>query len=109
MASDKGYPIQIIANIPETIQIQSVDIASLLSNIMENAIEACDKVKSGAPFIDIQCDYSNESLRITLHNSSNEVAHFIDGIPQTTKTNGGIGCQSVLSVVNKYDGLVSFH
>ena len=109
VASDKGYPIQIIANIPETIEIQSVDIASLLSNIMENAIEACDKVKSGSPFMDMQCDYSREALRITLRNSSDEAPQFIDGIPQTTKTNGGIGCQSVLSVVNKYDGLVSFH
>jgi len=108
VAIEKGYRVNIIANIPENIRIQSVDLAGLIANIVENAIEACGNVIDGIPFIDMQCDYEREALRITLRNSCARSPIFIDGLPQTTKPGGGIGLQSVMSVVNAYDGLAKF-
>lgn len=108
VAIEKGYRVNIIANIPEDIRIESVDLAGLLANIIENAIEACGKVKEGTPFIDMQCDYEQATLRITLRNSCIKAPDFIDGLPRTTKPGGGIGLQSVMSIVNEYDGLAKF-
>ena len=108
VAMEKGYRINIIANIPEGIRIESVDLAGLLANIIENAIEACGQIKDGVPFIDVQCDYENESLRITLRNSCQKSPDFIGSLPKTTKSGGGIGLQSVMSIVNEYDGLAKF-
>ena len=108
VAMEKGCRVNIIANIPENIRIESVDLAGLLANIIENAIEACGKVKEGTPFIDMQCDHRQEALRITLRNSCVKAPDFIGGLPRTTKPGGGIGLQSVMSIVNEYDGLAKF-
>ena len=108
IAVEKGYRVDIVAHIPENIAFDPVDLAGLLANIVENAIEACDKVTAERPYIDMRCMYKNGTLRIAMSNSCPEKPDFIGGLPQTNKTVGGIGLQSVMSVVERYDGLANF-
>ena len=115
IATEKGYQVNMLATIPEDISIDGIELSSLIANIIENAVESCSRCKSDSyfpititPSIDFQCDYKSGVLHIHLQNSCPQPPNFIDGIPQTTKKIGGIGLQSVMSIIEKYDGLAKF-
>lgn len=87
--------------------MSDVDVTALLGNILDNAIEAANKVRDGFMELSITRSSKNQTL-ITLQNSS-ETAPKIKGdkIFVTTKEDKekhGIGMKSVSRVIEKYSG-----
>lgn len=91
--------------LPENSNISSNDLCTILSNIIDNAIEATEQLPENK-WIHITMRRINYFLFIRVVNSCNDVKKF-EILPNTTKENKmfhGWGLQSVSDVVKKYEG-----
>ncbi len=96
------------ANIPEQLPLTAPEIGELFGNLLENACEACEKVKKGA-YITLTVHSDNESLRLELRNSVAGQTVFKEaGLPLTTKQGGGAGTRSTATIVQRYGGILRF-
>ena len=104
-ASDCNIPFNCEASLPERLPIDEVDLCSLLSNILENAIEACKKVDK--PYIKCNIETIKSQLIIDVENSSNGHYKIKDGRFETLKKKGvhGIGIKHIEAIIEKYDGI----
>ena len=105
-AGKKGIKVECTASIPEDIPLDDVDFCSILSNTIENAIEAAENVDVSA-FINCDIVTIKNQLIIEIENSTNGEYNYRDGIFDSIKTSGihGIGLRQVQSIVDKYDGI----
>ncbi len=96
------------ADIPEGIAITPPEFGSLLSNILENALEACQRTRTDECFITFTAEVEEESLKIELKNSVRGKVEIRNNLPVSTKENGGSGTKSVLHIVESYHGMLNF-
>ena len=89
------------------IKIPNVDICTIIGNLMDNSIEACDKFKD-KKFIDIII-ISSDQLVIRVKNSSNGCLKKERGRFLSTKEEEGhgFGLIQIDSVVKKFDGYIN--
>lgn len=96
------------ADIPEAIAMTAPELGSMLSNILENALESCRKTKANARFITFTAEIEEDILKIELQNTVNGEVEIRDNMPVTTKKNGGTGMKSVLHILEHYHGMLNF-
>lgn len=82
------------------------DIGIILSNILENAVEACKEVTSINRYIHYLSYVKNGSILIEIRNRVESSLRFEDGLPVTTKKDGGTGLLSVKSAIEKSHGML---
>ena len=88
-----------------------VDVCSIFSNILDNAIEACNKIKSKDKKITLKGTVVNDFFVVKCINTKeNDVLLSGNKIMTDKKDKDlhGIGINSVKSSVKKYDGSVEF-
>lgn len=112
-AARLGAKIGVSVNVPGDLEMNSVDMTVILSNILDNAVEACQHVELGKRFINIKMEYEKKNMFMTVENSCDDylTAKSKNGLI-TTKQNmdgeiHGLGLDNVRSVVKKYDGTVT--
>lgn len=96
--------------------IEAYDIGIVLSNALDNAIEACrtlrEKCSEEKLFISVRSLRKKNMLLLEVENSFGGVLRLgEDGFPQTTKPDGashGIGLRSIRNCAEKYSGGVDF-
>lgn len=106
-ANDKNIKSDVRCVIPDNIAISSIDLCSVFNNILDNAIEANDRIEDEKKFISINCGVTNDYLTIKVTNPCYETIKIKQGYIPTTKKNKkdhGIGLKRVKQVVNEYDG-----
>lgn len=105
-----GIPIEIKARIPQVICISENDLCVLLSNALENALHACQKLKEKGLTVMIKVSAFEEKGKIFLQiiNSCDNDIIFNDGIPVTNHPGHGIGVRSICAIVEKYSGIYDF-
>lgn len=95
---------------PYNTDIQSNDLCTILSNLLDNAIEAANRPElTGERFIFLTIRRLRNILVIKLENSSIPPVYSPDGSLQTAKENHslhGWGMRNIESAVDKYDGIV---
>lgn len=96
------------ADIPESVAMTPPEFGSLLSNILENALEACRRISANECFITFTAEVEEESLKIELQNSVSGKVEIKNNLPVSTKKNGGLGTKSVLHIVESYHGMLHF-
>lgn len=109
-AADSDIPIGIKAVISQTLPISESDLCVLLSNAMENALHACQKLKKegASAGIDVSAYEKNGKFFLQVINSCDADISFENGIPVTENPGHGIGVRSICSIVEKYGGIYSF-
>lgn len=107
-AEEKDILFTVKAGIPAGIAVTPPELGSILSNIFENALEACQKIKNGQRFITFTAEVVDEILKIELRNPAGIKVEIRDNIPVSTKEGGGIGTKSVLNVIERYHGMLNF-
>ena len=83
------------------------DIASLLGNILDNAIEAADKEEGDYRLIKLNITKNNKVLTINQSNYTKNHPMNDDELPKTTKMDKGIhgyGLKSIKYITEKYGG-----
>lgn len=96
-----------LADIPETLPLTAPELGALLSNMLENAVEACEKA---APphYIALTIQTDEAGLRLEIRNSASCATAFEDGMPVSTKPGGGTGTKSIAHIVKAHGGMLRF-
>jgi hypothetical protein len=90
-----------------TLGIEDEDIVVILSNLLSNAIEACEKY-SGKKVIKLKFIKEGDDIIISVKNTYNGELEIRDGEIQTSKLydsdEHGIGIKNIIAVIEKYQG-----
>jgi len=105
-ARAEGIVFALHAVIPDELNVAPADLGTLLSNILENALEACQRAPSPASMISFVADTDADRLKIELRNSVNGTVEFEHELPLSTKEDGGTGMKSALRIVEKQKGML---
>lgn len=96
------YETQALGKLPFTL----IETSTVLSNILENALEATEKCQLEKKFIKLHSSIKDNKLILEVENSSDTNGEFMNGIPISTKEGGGTGLKSIKTVINNYNGLL---
>lgn len=90
------------------------DLCSLLANALENAINACKLVQTAPAAINsnriitVKVFDKNNKLCINITNTYAVEPVFVNNTPVSDKAGHGIGIRSIISVIEKYNGVYDF-
>jgi len=106
---DLGIRFQVDFNYPEPGAYDAFDVGIILQNLLQNAVEACEKVNEGERFVVLTGKRKGRFFLIEVKNSfMGEVVFGQDGLPATTKKEDvpmhGIGLSNVRWEAEKYMG-----
>ncbi len=108
----KSKGINVLCNSTSKIEgINEYDLCGLIGNMLDNAIEAAEKVKENA-VIEASIMSDNYKLIITVSNTVSESVLGKNPDLKSTKDLSemhGFGVKSIRSVAKKYDGIVDFY
>ena len=104
---EKGIMFIFQLNDLSTIGIEDEDIVVILSNLLSNAIEACEKY-SGKKVIKLKFIKDGDNIIISVKNTYNGKLEIRDGEIQSSKLTDidehGIGINNIIDVIEKYQG-----
>lgn len=108
-AIEKGITVNTKIDIPFDLNIDTTDLAVVILNLMENALNASSKQKSNKDkIIQISSKYSNGTLAFRVKNRFDGKVDFDeDGLPVTSSFGHGIGMRSVKAFTEKYNSSLS--
>lgn len=109
-AKEHDISIKIWAEIPQNISVTESDLCILLSNALENALQACQKRKEKnlSGMIETTVYEKNGKLFFQFTNSCEADIVFEQGVPVTDKEGHGIGVRSICALVERYQGMYQF-
>ena len=109
-ATKNGIDVSANITLPAKLEINEDDIVVILGNLLDNAIEACQKVSTGR-YIKLRISYEEGCIILNIKNSFDKIINKFDGeyITRTEdKSLHGLGIKSVRNAVEKYDGFLKF-
>lgn len=107
-ALDKKILMVLRFNNLSELPLKDADLISLLSNLLDNAIEACEKCGKENPQIKVKFVVENGKMILAVSNDWNGKLCFRDGKIISSKEDGklhGFGMENVKRIVKKYSGL----
>ncbi len=108
LAINNGIPVDYKATVPEHTTVTDIDLCGVLGNLIDTAVEACEKVDEGSRFIRLYIGQFKEQLYISVSNATNEVIRKIDEEYISKKRgNHGHGLKRINLIAEKYDGYVN--
>lgn len=111
IAKRKEIDFNINTMLIPVIKLNEIEICSLFGNLLDNAIEACEKIIEKEKFIDVKIDLQREMLFISIKNSIASKPIIEKGEFITSKDDKhihGFGLKSVNRIVKKYEGIISY-
>ncbi|MGN0465049.1 MAG: sensor histidine kinase [Lachnospiraceae bacterium] len=107
-AKKEGIWTTVSANIPSRLAVDEMELAITISNLLENAIYACEKLPESERYLKLTAKYKNQLL-LEIENSCEDIVPLDeDGHPFSNEKNHGIGTRSVLAFVNKTDSEIYY-
>lgn len=107
VAEQKGVQLNIDAHIPRGIAMTDVELCSILGNLIDNAMEACEKMSYDQRFMRVYIDEFKGQFYLSVQNSSPPVRRD-RGTYLTTKTGShGFGLFRIDRIAKKYGGYVN--
>ena len=108
MAEREDIRVQVSANIPYNPGVDEMQLAIAISNLLENAINACKELPEGDRFIEIKASFKQQLLFEVSNACKGVVPLDEEGHPFTSKSGHGIGTRSVLAFAAQTDSLVKY-
>ncbi|MDF3003197.1 MAG: signal transduction histidine kinase regulating citrate/malate metabolism [Bacillota bacterium] len=108
-AKHSGILLTIDAKLPDSLPFSDTELCSLLSNALENAINASKNIIDNTERIILLRMYSkNNKLCIDLRNSYQIEPTIHQGMPVSKEQGHGIGTKSMAHIVEKHGGVFQF-
>lgn len=101
LAERNDIKVTVSANIPYNVGVDDMQLAIAISNLLENAINACLKVPESERFIEITAKYKEQLLLEIVNSCDGKQKLDKDGHPVTDREGHGIGTRSVLDFAEK--------
>lgn len=107
---ENEIPFSVELDLPFKLPISEMDMCLVLSNLLENALEASLRTEFGKRYIKIQAYLHSDNIAlITVENAFDGIIKQKNGIYQSSKRHGdGIGIQSVCRIAEKNGGYCRF-
>lgn len=99
-----GIDFRCTVGLPETLPVSDVDITSILSNGLENAVKAVQLAEADSRIIILDMHISDGKLLLSLKNTYGKKPVFRDGMPVSSRNGHGFGTQSIQYVTEKLGG-----
>ena len=107
-AESRGIRMDVGFDFPDPIPVDATELATVLANAIENAINACEKMSGGDRFIEIKV-LSEPSFMIKVSNSYEGTVEFDSkDIPQNKEDGHGFGTRSIVAFCDKHGAFYRF-
>ena len=107
-AERMGVRLTLEASLPGALAVSDTELCALLSNGLENALNAVGALKENRRWVEFSCGIRAGKLLIDIKNPYTGQISFRDGLPEATQPNHGHGCRSIQAIVKRSRGLCSF-
>lgn len=110
LAEQEHIKTKVNIEYPHNTNIRSVDLTTILGNLLDNALEAAQAAPDGLRFLNLTIRRFNAMLIIKVENGYGHDLKREDGKLLTTKSNRafhGWGLKSVQTAADRYDGTIS--
>lgn len=107
-AQQQNIVLNIKVKLPKALSISDTDLCALLSNGLENALHAVDKLEEPFRYVDFYCEQKQHKLLIEISNPYMDEVNMKNGVPVSDKAGHGYGCQSIRSIAERYNGICTF-
>ncbi|MCQ2572289.1 MAG: GHKL domain-containing protein [Treponema sp.] len=96
------------ATVPPDLKITDVHLCAIIGNLLDNAIEACEKVPSEKRFIRVYIGLFKQQLYISVTNATESSRRKkLSELITSKKGEHGLGLKRVDNLVSEYDGFVN--
>lgn len=110
-AEAQGTNVEIDTEVMTNFPLGNRETISLFGNLLDNAIEACERMTKGEKWVRIKMRKHHELLSIEVENSIEEIPKERNGslISNKMERGGhGYGMSNIRHIVDKYDGTYSY-
>ena len=111
LSEKNGSSFDISVSLPKESLLPDMDLCAIVSNLLENAAEACARMNGKDSFINVKISATTNSLLVIIIENSYEGEIQRSGstfISSKKKGRKGIGISSVLNIIDQYSGLSKF-
>lgn len=111
LSKNTGSVFNASISLPEEVILPDMDLCAIVSNLLENAVEACARMNSQNKFIHLKISSTTKFLLAIIIENSYEGEILRSGnvfISSKKEGRKGIGISSVLNIVEKYNGISKF-
>lgn len=109
VARQSQVEFKVFANIPPNVAYSDTELCSILSNGLENAIQAASQVPSEENrTVRIHIGMHGESILIQIENTFRGKIHWQDGLPCSQRQEHGLGTQSIRTIARSHGGEAIF-
>lgn len=96
------------ASVPQSLTVSDIDLCVLIGNLVDNAVEACEKLPQEERFLRLYIGVFRKQLYISVTNATGEVIKKLDNEYITAKRgNHGHGLKRIDNTVEKYGGFIN--
>lgn len=109
-ATEKGIEVNATVMLPAAIEINTDDMVVILGNLLDNAIEACERTDL-EKYINLFMNYEKGCVFLCVKNRFDRVVSKGHGEFLTSKKDKalhGLGIKSVKNTIKKYNGIMEF-
>lgn len=108
-AKHDNISLTVDARLPKALPFSDTELCSLLSNALENAIQASKEIIDiDRRIILLRLYAKNNKLCIDIRNRYNEAPFLNEGLPVSTQAGHGFGTKSMAHIVEKHGGVFHF-
>lgn len=106
--NENGIRFEHTIQIPAKLPISDVDLTSILSNGLENAIHAVSIMDEEKRNITLHLRMKDEKLLLSIKNPYANKIKMVDDMPQSTEPGHGLGTHSIKYITEKLNGNCQF-
>ena len=107
-ASRMDIRLNIRAQLPQELPFSDTELCALLSNSLENALNAVSKLEAAEKWVELYCGIKQNKLLIETRNPYASSISMEDGLPVASQQGHGFGCRSIRAIVQQHHGLYTF-
>lgn len=108
IAMKRNINVNYKAMVPGELQVSDVHLCAIIGNLMDNAIESCEKVKDEKKFIRVYIGIFKQQLYISVINATSATRRRKQKeLISTKKGEHGLGLKRIDNIAGKYGGYVN--
>ena len=103
LAEEKNIEFESTVQIPEKMPIDATDICIIFGNTLDNAIEACEKIKDDIKHIKLSVIFEEDAILCKVSNTISKGIKLSMKTTKTDKENHGFGLENIKHALSKYN------
>ncbi len=107
-AQNQGIKVTSKIALPDNLPVKEAELATVLANAIENAVNACNKLTDAEKVIEIQALIAPRFMIQISNNYNGEIELDENGVPVNHQENHGFGIKSIITFCQKYNAFYEF-